>query len=607
MGKIVVMEELLSNKIAAGEVVERPASVVKELVENAIDAESTSIEIMLQEAGLAEIQVTDNGKGMDEEDALRSFSRHATSKIMTEHDLFRIRTLGFRGEALASIASVSKILLWTSNGENIGTKVELEGGKIQSCTPAPIRRGTDIVVKQLFFNTPARLKYLKTIQTELGHTIDLINRLALSFPKIAFKLSHNDQTILQTSGRGDLRQVLASIYGVSNARKMIKFEAESSDFKISGYGTLPEITRASKNYMTILVNGRWVKHYGLNNAIVEAYHTLLPIGRYPIVVLNIATDPMLTDVNVHPAKHQVRLSKEKELMELVKKTIRSVMHRSQQPPEIKEKPVRPKPQPSYQFDFFKQTYESVKPPQNEEQDTTTPIATSTPLGPEDTNWGGTPKVYEESSPLTEEVYPEEIIEQKEPFPDLHVVGQIHGTYIVAQSEDGFYLIDQHAAQERVKYEYYKEKVGEVDATERQALLLPLTFHYSLDESYRIKESLEELHKVGIFLEEFGSSSFVVRDHPAWFPKGHETKIIEGLIEQVLTNRKTDIKKLREEAAIMMSCKLSIKANHYLTLHDMEQLLVSLKNAKHPLTCPHGRPVIVHFSTYEIEKMFKRVM
>ncbi|MFF2753938.1 DNA mismatch repair endonuclease MutL [Psychrobacillus sp. NPDC058041] len=595
MGQIIVMEELLSNKIAAGEVVERPASVVKELVENAIDAESTSIEIVLEEAGLAKIQVTDNGKGMDEEDAVQSFSRHATSKITTEHDLFRIRSLGFRGEALASIASVSKISLWTSDGENIGTKVELEGGRVLSCAPAPIRRGTDIVVNQLFFNTPARLKYLKTIQTELGHSIDLINRLAISFPSIAFKLSNNNQTIVQTTGRGDLRQVLASIYGVSNVKKMIGFENESADFHISGFATLPEITRASKNYITILVNGRWVKHYGLNNAIVDAYHTLLPIGRFPIVVLNIETDPMLTDVNVHPAKHQIRLSKEKELMELVRTTIRSVIHKVQQPPKITEKP-EVKKQPSIQFDFFKQTYQA--PPE---------AITKT-----DTEETELPSIVKEDlEPLLEEIeveeYIEEFKEEKKPFPDLHVVGQIHGTYIVAQSDDGFYLIDQHAAQERIKYEFFKEKVGEVSASERQALLLPLTFHYSLDESYRIKDSLEELKNVGIYLEEFGSSSFVVREHPSWFPKGSETKIIEGLIEQVLTNRKTDIKKLREDAAIMMSCKLSIKANHHLTTRDMEQLLESLKNAQHPLTCPHGRPVIVHFTTYEIEKMFKRVM
>lgn len=600
MGQIILMDELLSNKIAAGEVVERPASVVKELVENAIDAESTSIEITLEEAGLLKIQVTDNGKGMDEEDAVISFSRHATSKITTEHDLFRIRSLGFRGEALASIASVSKISLWTSDGENIGTKVELEGGKLISNTPAPIRRGTDIVVSQLFYNTPARLKYLKTIQTELGHSIDLINRLAISFPGIAFKLTHNQQTIIQTSGRGDLRQVLASIYGISNVKKMVAFEKESSDFHISGFGTLPEITRASKNYITVLVNGRWVKHYGINNAIVDAYHTLLPIGRYPIVVLNIEIDPILTDVNVHPAKHQIRLSKEKELMELIRLTVRSIMHRVQKPPEIIEKPVMKK-QPSMQFDFFKQTYEPVK------KDSSAPALSD--MASDHTTSEIQPSiVHEEVEPLVDfDIRPVEYVEVSKPFPDLHVVGQIHGTYIVAQSDDGFYLIDQHAAQERVKYEFYKEKIGEVNANERQSLLLPLTFHYSLDEAYRIKESLDELNNVGIFLEEFGSSSFVVRDYPTWFPKGNETKIIEGLIEQVLNNRKTDIKKLREDAAIMMSCKLSIKANHYLTMKDMEQLLESLKNAQHPLTCPHGRPVIVHFSTYEVEKMFKRVM
>ncbi|WP_277585808.1 DNA mismatch repair endonuclease MutL [Psychrobacillus antarcticus] len=602
MGQIIVMNELLSNKIAAGEVVERPASVVKELVENAIDAESTSIEITLEEAGLSKIQVTDNGKGMDEEDALKSFSRHATSKITTEHDLFRIRSLGFRGEALASIASVSKISLWTSNGENIGTKVELEGGRVLFNTPAPIRRGTDIVVSQLFYNTPARLKYLKTIQTELGHSIDLINRLAISYPSIAFKLTHNQQTIVQTSGRGDLKQVLASIYGISNVKKMVAFDKESADFHISGYGTLPEITRASKNYITVLVNGRWIKHYGINNAIVDAYHTLLPIGRYPIVVLNIEMDPILTDVNVHPAKHQIRLSKEKELMELIRTTIRSIIHRVQKPPEIMEKPAVKKEQ-SLQFDFFKQTYEPVQ------KDLITSINNGQTTEQIHNPLEQQPSiVYEEVEALTDfDMQPVEYMEDKKPFPDLHVVGQIHGTYIVAQSDDGFYLIDQHAAQERVKYEFYKEKIGEVNANERQSLLLPLTFHYSLDEAYRIKESLGELNDVGIFLEEFGTSSFVVRDYPTWFPKGQETKIIEGLIEQVLNHRKTDIKKLREEAAIMMSCKLSIKANHYLTMNDMEQLLESLKNARHPLTCPHGRPVIVHFSTYEVEKMFKRVM
>lgn len=300
MGKIQIMDAWLSNRIAAGEVVERPASVVKELVENAIDAGSTSIDVFLLEAGLTSIQVIDNGSGMDEEDALISFSRHATSKIHQEHDLFRIRTLGFRGEALASIASVSKMTMITSTGES-GTYVELEGGHVTTQKPGPLRKGTDITVAQLFFNTPARLKYMKTIQTELGHTIDLMNRLALGNPQIAFRLLHNGQQLLQTNGRGDVQQVLAAIYGVHNAKKMVPFHGESHDYKVTGYVSLPEVTRASKNYMSLFVNGRWVKHYLVQKAIIDAYHTYLPIERFPIVALFIEGDPYLTDVNVHPA------------------------------------------------------------------------------------------------------------------------------------------------------------------------------------------------------------------------------------------------------------------------------------------------------------------
>ena len=302
MGNIQIMDEWLSNKIAAGEVVERPASVVKELVENAIDAGSTTIEVFLEEAGLTSIQVIDNGSGMDEEDALKSFARHATSKIEKEQDLFRIRTLGFRGEALASIASVSKVSIRTSDGKTSGLDLYLEGGHVKEQKPSALRKGTDITVAQLFFNTPARLKYLKTIQTELGHTIDLLNRIALGYPDIAIKLVHNGQTLLQTNGRGHVQQVLASIYGAHNAKKMIAFEGENNDYKVHGYATLPEVTRASKNYISLFVNGRWVKHYLVQKAIVDAYHTYLPIERLPIVILYIEGDPQLNGCERTPGE-----------------------------------------------------------------------------------------------------------------------------------------------------------------------------------------------------------------------------------------------------------------------------------------------------------------
>lgn len=622
MGKIQIMDEWLSNKIAAGEVVERPASVVKELVENAIDAGSTSIDVFLLEAGLTSIQVIDNGSGMDEEDALISYSRHATSKIHQEHDLFRIRTLGFRGEALASIASVSKMTLITSNGES-GTYLELEGGHVVTNKPGPLRKGTDITVAQLFFNTPARLKYMKTIQTELGHTIDLMNRLALGNPQIAFRLLHNGQQLLQTNGRGDVQQVLAAIYGVHNAKKMVPFEGESHDYKVTGFVSLPEVTRASKNYMSLFVNGRWVKHYLVQKAIVDAYHTYLPIERFPIVALFIEGDPYLTDVNVHPAKHQIRLSKEPELLKLIEETIRETIRHVIRVPQMekKEKIVKStteqlniwKPAPKLDVEKMNAIVEKLYDVQTvQESSMLEPVKSlpeSSPTPVED-RFEYTQPIEEKSiqNVLDEEVRQDSMEEStKEPFPALEVVGQIHGTYIVAQMEDGFYLIDQHAAQERIKYEFFREKVGMVNPNERQALLLPLTFHYAADEALLLRENKQELEAVGVFLEEFGQSSFVVREHPSWFPKGEEQEIIEDLIEQVLTTKKADVKKLREAAAIMMSCKKSIKANHFLTREQMVTLLNDLRNADNPFTCPHGRPVLIHFTTYEVEKMFKRVM
>lgn len=322
MGKIRKLDDALANKIAAGEVVERPASVVKELIENAIDAHSTIIEVELEEAGLAKIRVVDNGDGFEEEDCFLAFERHATSKIKDEADLFRIRTLGFRGEALPSIASVSHLELKTSTGEGPGTWLVLKGGELVQHGRTSSRKGTDITVSHLFFNTPARLKYMKTIHTELGHVVDVINRLALAHPHISFRLTHNGKQLFYTNGNGDVRQVLAAIYGLDVAKKMIAIHAETLDFTIDGYVALPEVTRASRNYMTTIVNGRYIKNYSLYKAIEEGYHTLLPIGRHPITFLNIMMDPLLIDVNVHPAKLEVRFSKEAELNELVQQTIR---------------------------------------------------------------------------------------------------------------------------------------------------------------------------------------------------------------------------------------------------------------------------------------------
>lgn len=621
MDIIKVMDDSLSNKIAAGEVVERPASIVKELVENAIDAQSTVIEIALEEAGLLSIRVTDNGKGMSKKDAVQAFERHATSKIHNEHDLFRIRTLGFRGEALASIASVAKIKLWTSDGETDGTEVELDGGRLVQHRNAAFRKGTDITVSQLFFNTPARLKYMKTIQTELGHTIDLVNRLALSHPTIAFKLTHYSHVLLQTSGSGDQRRVLSDIYGMAVARKMVSFRGANADYKVDGYVTLPEMTRASRNYMTLIVNGRWVKSHAVNHAILDAFHTYLPIGRFPIAVINVEGDPYLTDVNVHPAKQQIRMSKEGELLTLIKEVIQQAIRKSIIVPDaIKKEPVQKVQSEQVNMWNHFQPKPSVSVPNSpvpkSELADTVPVEPSTlqyeESAPQQYPVMETERVNEEQWPETvqETMVAEEEEVQTEPgkqFPDLVPIGQVHGTYIVAQNEDGFFMIDQHAAQERIKYEFFRDKLSKPDNGERQLLLLPLMFHYSADDKAKIEENQSLLQAVGIYLEEFGPSSYAVKEYPSWFPTGEETTIIEEMIEQVLTTRKIDIGKLREEAAIMMSCKRSIKANHHLTVADMERLLQDLSTCDIPFTCPHGRPVLIHFTTYELEKMFKRVM
>lgn len=604
MGKIRKLDDHLSNKIAAGEVVERPASVVKELVENAIDANSTVIELELEEAGLAKIRIIDNGDGMEEEDCLLAFERHATSKIKDEHDLFRIRTLGFRGEALPSIASVAKVEMKTSTGNGPGTLVLLKGGQLVKHERTSSRKGTEITVANLFFNTPARLKYMKTVHTELGHVTDVVNRLALAHPHISFRLRHHGKALLYTNGNGDVRHVLSAIYGVEVAKKMIPIQAESLDFIVKGYISLPEVTRASRSYISTIVNGRYVRNVPLVKAIESGYHTLLPVGRYPIVFLSIEMDPILVDVNVHPAKLEVRFSKESELNQLVEAAIRQALQAQTLIPEVAVKrPEKPKTeQRSFSFEHI------VKEP------APVPVIPQAPAERE------APFVWREERELPKEepmgeitdVNEEQMVEEevsepkKERIPPLYPIGQMHGTYILAQNENGLYIIDQHAAQERIKYEYFREKVAHV-TNEVQQLLVPLTFHYAKNEYLLIEAHREELAKCGVFLEPFGHHTFIVREHPSWFPKGEEAAIIEEMIEQVLTMKKVNLKQLREKAAILMSCKQSIKANHHLRQEEMFALLESLRKAADPFTCPHGRPIIIHFSTYELEKMFKRVM
>ena len=662
MGKIQELSERLANQIAAGEVVERPASVVKELVENALDAKATQIDILIEEAGLKKIQIVDNGEGISQDDVENAFKRHATSKIHNRDDLFRIRTLGFRGEALPSIASVSEMTLETATADEIqGSYLFLKGGKIEEQRPTSLRTGTKITVENLFFNTPARLKYVKSLQTELSNIGDIVNRMALSHPNVAFRLVHDGHKMLSTSGSGDLKQTLAGIYGVATAKKMLKVEAKDLDFTLNGYVSLPEVTRASRNYLSVIINGRYIKNYALNKAIINGYQSKLMVGRFPIAVLEITMDPLLVDVNVHPTKQEVRLSKEKELMELISRGIAESLRQINLIPDVGENPSfkrkvekiqteqldlpleeQPKKKSDLNYDpktgiFYvepkePETIEAAVPLKEEivEKTMTVPLETEQEKA---SVIEETPEpLVEEPAPVEEEVYEEaassdhpefdlstqsgeKVIEQaitklekeqpKERFPMLEYFGQMHGTYLFAQSKDGLYIVDQHAAQERIKYEYFREKIGDV-SDDLQELLVPFVLDYPSNDAIKLKEQTELLQEVGIYLEEFGPNSFIVRAHPTWYPAGQEESIIREMIDMLLITGSVSVKKFREATAIMMSCKRSIKANHHLNEAQARVLLTDLAQCENPFNCPHGRPVLIHFSNSDMEHMFKRI-
>lgn len=612
--KIKQMPTELANKIAAGEVVERPASVVKELVENSIDANSTSIKIELMEAGIQQIKVTDNGDGMTEADSEVAFLPHATSKISNENDLFHVRTLGFRGEALASIAAVSKFTLKTSTGEEAGVTLHLEDGKIIDKKKSDARKGTEITVDQLFYNTPARLKYMKSLHTELGHITDLLNRLALSHPEIRFEAVHNERVLFQTAGKGELLQVISQVYGMSVARKMIPVKHESLDFQIEGFIAKPEITRASRNYISTIINGRYIKSFPLSKAITDSYHTLLPIGKLPIVVLKIEMDPILVDVNVHPTKLEVRFSKDKELYEAVRETIKAAFRVQTLIPEIEQKPRNEKVESEqHSFSFHSSPKQREPNPFSnwieEKFSSKESISENEPKTFVTTDETIREKQINEqfpSQPIAKDIDEEKIASSEHRVPAIYPIGQLQGTYILGQNENGLYMIDQHAAQERIKYEFFKKKLGKPN-NDSQQLLIPLTFEFSHQEVLLIEENKEEFEAVGLFFETFGPRSYVIRSYPNWFPKGFEEEVIREMVEQIMNEKKVSVEDIREEAAIMMSCKRSIKANHYLTEKEMFQLLEDLRTTTDPFTCPHGRPIIVHFTTYELEKMFKRIM
>lgn len=645
MGKIKELETSLANKIAAGEVVERPSSVVKELLENAIDAQATEINIEVEQSGVSSIRVVDNGTGIAQEDLGLVFHRHATSKIVADDDLFHIRTLGFRGEALASISSVAKVTLKTCTDNENGHEIYAEDGKIIHQKPAKAKKGTDIQVDSLFYNTPARLKYIKSLYTELGKITDIVNRMAMSHPEIRISLVSDGKKLLSTNGSGRTNEVMAEIYGMKVAKDLVHISGDTSDYHLEGFVAKPEHSRSNKHYISIFINGRYIKNFVLNKAILEGYHTLLTIGRFPICYINIQMDPILVDVNVHPTKLEVRLSKEDQLYDLIVTKIREAFKDKILIPQndLNHAPKKNKVLETFEqqkINFEKQQSQigetsapyvhdqkdknhDVESHKNNLDSTSSTNNESTEVSNELHNYiddsylqsqkevlfdmeQNTSKEYEISNQQSNDIKGTVSQTPHRRVPYMEIVGQVHGTYIIAQNENGMFMIDQHAAQERIKYEYFREKIGEV-TNEVQNLLIPLTFHFSKDEQMIIDQYKDELDKVGVHLEHFGGHDYIVNSYPVWFPKEEAEEIIKDMIELVLKHKSVDVKKIREDAAIMMSCKKSIKANHYLKNNEMADLIDQLREAEDPFTCPHGRPIIINFSNYELEKLFKRVM
>ena len=585
MGKIEVMSENLANKIAAGEVVERCMNVVKELVENSIDAKASVIKINLVDSGVKEITVIDDGVGMDKDDAVLAFSRHATSKIKSLEDLFYVDSLGFRGEALPSIASVSLVDLKTCNGK-VGTNVIIDGGEIKETKSSDLKKGTRITVKNLFYNTPVRLKYLKNLYTELSNICEYVNKMALSFPNIRFNLTNNGKVLLNTDGSGNLLKVIGNVYGMELTKKMIEVNSSNDDYELTGYISYPDCAKSAKSNINILVNGRVIKNTEINKVILEAYHMYIPDGKVPIVVLNINVDPILIDVNVHPTKMDIKFSKMDTLKELI---ISSIKEKLESINLIKNMDTYDTKEIEYELD---RDYSSKVEPIKEEPIIKEPELISLDLD--------TPIVSDQK-----EIYNEEVIEDTNRIKKMYPIGAVDSTYIIAENEDGMYLIDQHAAHERINYELYLDKLSNHDNNSID-LLVPIKIEMTNKEYIILKEHFDILSNMGFVVEEFGVNTIVIRSHPYWLPANRADDCIKKIIDIIISCEDFNDEKFIDRVAAGVACKASVKAHDVLSLDEMIDLLEQLRNTKNPFACAHGRPTIISYSFYELEKMFKRI-
>ena len=597
MNRINLMSPELANMIAAGEVIERPSSVIKELVENSIDAKATRIEVDIYDVGRKLIRVKDDGFGMSREDAKLAFKRHASSKVKSVYDLMRITSLGFRGEALPSIASVSNVILLTSDGEE-GTKICLSPSKEMEVSDAALRKGTTFEIRDLFFNTPARMKYLKSDKTENASSIEVMEHLSMCYSDVSFVLRIDGKTIFETTGRGDLKEVIALIYGKEVAKKLLEVSFEGEGYSFSGYIGEPSISYSTRYDILNFLNRRSVYVPKVQKAFIDAYKDYLPPSRYPFVAVNFSVDYSLVDVNVHPTKREVRLSIEEEVASNVYKEVKRSLLLTRQSfvsSSISGATLTLE-QPTLKEDDFANIFEEneKKQPQEAFKDVVTLF--------DEFDKEEKENYIKDSLIVEDDVSPR--FESKTNFPSLTLIGQVFDTYLLAQGEDGLYFIDQHAAAERINFEKCEDDFN--SSSSRVVPLIPLVIElpYSSLTNYD-KEHILALESLNIYTSSFGGNAIKVDEIPSYLSEEDDESVLRDIILSTLKGNKVDIASLKRLSIASRACKMSLKANRLLTREEQLRLLKNLAKCRNPLNCPHGRPTIVKVSEYDLEKMFKR--
>lgn len=590
--KVIILDGSTINKIAAGEVIERPASIVKELIENSIDAGSSRIFIEIRNGGKDLIKVTDDGIGMSSIDAELAFERHATSKIKGAEDLFFVKTLGFRGEALPSIAAVSEVEMITKRREDLlGTRIKLLNGIVTTKEETGSPDGTTIIVTKLFHNVPARKKFLKKETLESGYISDVINRLALANPSIHFKFINNDKIVLNSPGNNDLIHTIANIYGKDTAKNLVKVYISEGEYCLSGYISNPQLTRSNRNYQTYSINRRIIKDNIISKAVEDGYKTLLPVNRYPVVILNLDLPPNQVDVNVHPSKTEIRFNDEKQIYGFISEGISRILKEVTYIPRVKADYFKDKDVREYKI----KEQLTINIEDEKKDDSFVDIREYYPESGDKIIGGGEKKEIKETD--------EDSLIQEEVLPDLIPIGQLFSTYILAQSSGAFFIIDQHAAHERIIYEELLEKRNE-KRNYKQELITPIMIDLTHKEKNIIIENIDLIDELGFEIEEFGSNTILIRSVPYMLIDEVNKQLFIDIANQ-LESVSNEKEKEQEKILVMIACKSAIKAYDKLSHPEMEALIRELKKTKYPFTCPHGRPTIISMSLYEIEKRFKR--